>query len=260
MGRFDGILICSDWDGTLFDGRTVPKGSVEAIKYFQKNGGKFTLCSGRAPFYMKDMLDYVHPNTYALALNGAIICDLDTNVTVSEAFVDGDAYRLAEALMNCGIRIKRMEACIKGESEYYWASPEDFTARIPELKDLPIYKVTVTCEDPADGDRLMEFAAGLDTGKYSILRSGKGYAEIFLTEYSKGNAARRLKEMICAELLVCMGDYENDLPMFRLADVSYAVGNAIPALKEIATHRIDTPVQDCAVAKIIEDIEKRYAK
>ncbi len=258
MGKFDGILICSDWDGTLFDGERVPEKSVKAIKYFQENGGKFTLCSGRPPFYMKDMLDFVHPNTYALALNGAIICDLDEGVTVSEAFVDEDAYRIAKQIMGFGIKIKLMAACIKGQNEYYWARPVDFTARIPELKTLPVYKITVTCEDPSDGDRLMELAGKLDTGKYSILRSGKGYAEIFLTDFSKGNAARRLKEMIGAKLLVCMGDYENDLPMFRLADVCYAVGNAIPALKEIATHVASATVGEGAVAEIISDIEKRY--
>ena len=69
MGKFDGILICSDWDGTLFDGEKVPEESVNAIKYFQENGGKFTLCSGRPPCYMEKMSACVKPNTFALALN-----------------------------------------------------------------------------------------------------------------------------------------------------------------------------------------------
>ena len=47
MGKFDGILLCSDWDGTLFDGTSIPENNVEAIRYFQRNGGTFTLSSGR---------------------------------------------------------------------------------------------------------------------------------------------------------------------------------------------------------------------
>lgn len=258
MGKFDGILICSDWDGTLFTGECVPEESVRAIKYFQDNGGKFTLCSGRPPFYIKEMLEHVHPNTYTLALNGTVICDMDTGEIIRESFIDEDAYRIAEQMMSCGLRIHPMVACMKEMDDYYRESPEQFRADMPRLKGMHVYKLAVTCVDSADGDKLMEFASTLDTGKYSIRRSGKGYAEIILTKHSKGYAARELKEIIGARLLVCMGDYENDIPMFELADVSYAVGNAIPELKKIATHVIDATVHECAVARIIEDIERRY--
>lgn len=258
MGKFDGILICSDWDGTLFTGECVPEGSVRAIKYFQDNGGRFTLCSGRPPFYINEMLESVHPNTYTLALNGTVICDMDTGEIVRESFIDEDAYRIATAMINSGIEINQVVACMKETNDYYRKSTEQFFADMDMLKAMSVYKLAVNCENPEDGDRLMEFASTLDTGRYSIQRSGKGYAEIIITEHSKGNAARALKEMIGARLLVCMGDYENDVPMFRLADVSYAVGNAIPRLKAIATHVIDATVNECAVVKIIEDIERRY--
>ena len=258
MGKFDGILICSDWDGTLFTGECVPEDSVRAIKYFQDNGDRFTLCSGRPPFYIKDMLGSVHPNTYTLALNGTVICDMDTGEIVRESFIDEDAYRIADELLNSGIKMVDVVACMKEMNDYYRKPPAQFLADREMLMSRSVYKLAVTCADPNDGDRLMEFAKTLSTGKYSIQRSGKGYAEIILTKHSKGYAARALKEMIGARLLVCMGDYENDVPMFRLADVSYAVGNAIPRLKAIATHVIDATVNECAVVKIIEDIERRY--
>ena len=78
MGKFDGILICSDWDGTLFCGGEVPRGSVEAIKYFQSEGGIFTICSGRQPSFLREYGHFVTPNTYALCYNGALICDLES--------------------------------------------------------------------------------------------------------------------------------------------------------------------------------------
>ena len=36
MGKFSGILLCSDFDGTLAVGGHVVEKNIEAIKYFQE--------------------------------------------------------------------------------------------------------------------------------------------------------------------------------------------------------------------------------
>lgn len=48
--------------------------------------------------------------------------------------------------------------------------------------------------------------------------------------------------------IVCFGDGINDIPMFRIADECYAVANAAPELKEIATDIIPCNNED-GVAK-----------
>ena len=257
MGKFDGILICSDWDGTLFDGQGVPEEGVRAIRYFEENGGKFTLCSGRPPFYIKELTNYVVPNTYTLALNGTVIYDTETGEILRESFIDDDAYRLALELISKSVKIKKVGVCVKGKNEYFWLTPEEFEAKIPELKTLLAYKITLTTENVSDGDKLVLDAEKIEKGRYSVLRSARGYAELILTECSKGQAAVWLKKHLGARLLVCMGDYENDIPMFECADVSYAPENAIEKIKALATH-VTVNVKDAAVAKVIADIEARY--
>ena len=43
MGIFDGILICTDLDGTLYcDDKTISRENREAIDYFKREGGRFT--------------------------------------------------------------------------------------------------------------------------------------------------------------------------------------------------------------------------
>ena len=49
MGKFDGLLLVSDFDDTLYDSRhRVPERNLEAIAYFRAQGGKFTVATGRA--------------------------------------------------------------------------------------------------------------------------------------------------------------------------------------------------------------------
>lgn len=39
MGRYDGILICSDFDGTLFWRGEIPERNLRAIAEFEREGG-----------------------------------------------------------------------------------------------------------------------------------------------------------------------------------------------------------------------------
>ena len=52
---------------------------------------------------------------------------------------------------------------------------------------------------------------------------------------SKANAVLHLARLLGCTHIVCFGDGKNDIPMFRIADECYAVANADPELKAIAT-------------------------
>ena len=54
MGKFDGILLCSDFDQTMGIGGVVTPDNCKAIEYFQQNGGLFTIISGRNPLFLKN--------------------------------------------------------------------------------------------------------------------------------------------------------------------------------------------------------------
>ena len=67
-----------------------------------------------------------------------------------------------------------------------------------------------------------------------------------------------IKEFTGASHLVCVGDYENDIPMIKAADIGYAVGNAVPPLKAVAD-RVTVDCRDHALAHIIGELEKELA-
>jgi hydroxymethylpyrimidine pyrophosphatase-like HAD family hydrolase len=80
---------------------------------------------------------------------------------------------------------------------------------------------------------------------------GFHWLEFHSPEGTKARAIQRLMATLGVDRLVVFGDGPNDAPMFDIADESYAVANAIPELKAIATAVLDTNDQD-AVARWID--------
>jgi len=68
---------------------------------------------------------------------------------------------------------------------------------------------------------------------------------------TKANAAIQIKNMLKCDKLVVFGDGLNDISLFSVADESYAMQNAVPELKKIATAVIESNDND-GVAKWIE--------
>ncbi|MBD5230605.1 MAG: HAD-IIB family hydrolase [Bacteroidales bacterium] len=71
-----------------------------------------------------------------------------------------------------------------------------------------------------------------------------GQLEMFSPTANKAAAVEDIASQIGAGRIVAFGDNVNDIPLFRLADVGIAMGNAVDELKEIASEVIasnDTP-------------------
>lgn len=78
------------------------------------------------------------------------------------------------------------------------------------------------------------------------------WLEIMPLMASKSHAIEQLKEQLGCERLVVFGDGRNDMDMFQAADACYAVENAVPELKAIATAVIGGNDSD-GVARWLEE-------
>jgi hydroxymethylpyrimidine pyrophosphatase-like HAD family hydrolase len=76
---------------------------------------------------------------------------------------------------------------------------------------------------------------------------GVFWLEIHTATGSKAHAARRLADEVGATHLVAFGDNDNDIPLFEIADESYAVANAVPGLRRLATGVIGANDTDAVV-------------
>ena len=96
--KFKGYLLCSDCDGTLTYGEEVlSEENVKAIKYFQKEGGIFTLATGRFPEYADKFKDRFKVNAPIVALNGAVLYDKDNEQIIEKwPMAKEDCYKLVK--------------------------------------------------------------------------------------------------------------------------------------------------------------------
>ena len=259
MGKFDGVLLATDWDGTFFYKGSLFEENIKALHYFENNGGKFTVCSGRYSDFLKGFLDKVPFNTYTICYNGAYIVDLHTDEVLYEGFCDEHIFDILDDIVSNNFpyeTINIYDSLSKEPTPYTY---EEYIKEKNHLKKLNIYKVLLRADNSENGKMGAELANRIELYDYIAVQSWDLSLEILKRENAKGRAIRRLAEKLDSKLTVAVGDYENDLDMIIEADVGYAVDNAIQKLKE-AADRTTVHVEESAIAKVIYDIEKDIDK
>ena len=261
MGKFDGILLCSDFDMTMGRGGIVTDGNCEAIRYFQKNGGRFTIISGRHPMYLMNHQDGFRVNAPLVGYNGALILDEHTGAILhSGGRQDLKALDLAERLWNDHPSVLRVvmhdrttdsPACHRVLTEGFYATVDELRARC----EFPLYNVLCVGKTPEETVELEKRLIEMTSDDFEIARSWDTGIEIICREDSKGMAALRLKKMLGARLLVTVGDFENDITMLQTGDISYAVENALPHAKAAAKRKTVHYTQH-AIAAIVSELER----
>lgn len=263
MGKFDGYLLLSDFDGTLahtevtedqgqrITQKAISRENCDAIRYFQSEGGLFTLATGRSFDWLEQWRSHLVPNTYVISYNGAVICSPDGKEELFSRPLE-DFLPLAE----------RIRAACPELVWVHFHSHEDGPRFLkdelidPERLPSPIYKMVFY----AHREQAEEYAARIASlmgDRYVSMRSWVNGIEVLMQGATKGAAIGRLKAALGerARTVVAVGDYENDADMIRTADIGYAMGNAVPSLKAVAD-RITVNANESAIAKIIADLER----
>jgi hydroxymethylpyrimidine pyrophosphatase-like HAD family hydrolase len=258
MGIYDGYLLCVDFDGTVAEGGKIVPKNVEALRRFEAEGGFFTICTGRQPSFMMQNDLPVCPNAPLLAMNGTILYDMGEARLLRCWTVGRDLWEWCEKLY---LQYPEEIASIR----YYTPDCEPILERgknTPEdmhpYFDLPLYKVIVIVHSEFS-DRMLEEISASSGDRYHVSRSWIRGIELQSKDSGKGVAVNALREMLGngVHTVVCAGDYENDISMLRVADISYAVGNAVPAVKAVAM-RQTIPCGEGAIAQIIQELAETH--
>ncbi len=258
MKKFEGYLICSDWDGTLANKGVVSKENIDAIRYFQENGGLFTISSGRHYGYLNAYRDMVKPNTAVISLCGTLVYDVEKEEKIYEGYVNEPKIELIDKIMEFPDAVVYVCVYYAGCVEGVTFSTPEYAIHREKIANTKIYKIVFITEVETKMKALIEHMSGVDLNGNLLVRSWSNWLEIYSAASSKGQAARLLKERTNSHTLICVGDYENDIDMIQAADIGYAVANAVDNVKVVAD-RITVDFRNHAIAKIISDIEEEIS-
>ena len=252
---FSGILICTDFDGTLYDHGIAPS-NAEAIRYFIDRGGMFTLASGRDGRVLNGgNLPFV-PNAPAACMNGGMIYDFQLDeILIRNPMADNWPELLDDLI--AGTPLRRADIVSEGlRIGFNTDDPEDY-ARARAQIDTPVFKLVAYKAEPSD-DLVPEAARRICEGRANVLSNSRNCFELTAPGIDKAWGVKKVRELTGASMLITVGDCNGDLSMFSVSDDSYAVGNAIPSLKAAAGHVTEADVTAGAFPEIIRSVASLY--
>lgn len=269
-------LYVSDLDGTLLTGEiTLSPFTRQTLNDFIARGGLFTYASARSFSSAHRAVEGLRFQLPVAIYNGTMLADPDTGVPVwSCTMRPDDAVRALTALTARG-QSPIVYAFIDGSEYASWLTCGRNEGMARYIASRPGDPRNRPLTDPArllDGDIFYMMLIETEETVNALSRlfaddpaftmhtledtynRGEYWLELSAAGTGKDRAVLRLKEMLGAERVVCFGDNLNDMAMFSACDACYAVENAMPALKAIASGVIPANVED-GVARFILDAE-----
>jgi hypothetical protein len=271
MGKFDGMLLCTDLDDTLLtDNKQVSEKNRKAIDYFKSEGGLFTFSTGRVPMGARLILEYVVPNAPIVCFNGGGIYDFSENKMLWSRKLDSDAISAVE-YVDRRLDFVGIEICT--EEKIYFSKinakvrEHQVLEKLPDndldYHDIPEVwqKVLFMTEEHELNTVRRTISESPFADKYTFVQSSPWYYELLPKNSTKGDGLIQLGELcgIDRSRIIAVGDNENDLEMVKIAGVGIAVENAIPIVKSSADY-ITADNNSDAIAKVIYDLENGIIK
>ena len=269
MGKFDGVLIYTDLDGTLYrSDKTISKENKEAIEYFKREGGYFTFITGRMPYYAYDAYNAVNPNVPFGCINGGGVYDGEAKKYVWTCEMPFDVCDLIESV-DKNVPGVGIQVCLFDKT--YFSKENETMVGFRAVTGLP--NLTCNYRDVKEPIGKIIFGSYLEediiatertlrahprASDFDFIRSEKTLFEILPKGVDKGLALAKLIEYLGVDpkKTVAIGDYNNDIGMFKAAAVGIAVANACRDAKDAADF-VTVSNDEHAIARVIYDIEDR---
>ncbi|MBE6972168.1 MAG: HAD-IIB family hydrolase [Ruminococcaceae bacterium] len=281
MGKFNGVLIASDYDntiayteGALRSGIPAPPVSQEnreAIEYFMAEGGIFSVATGRALPSFDTVRHNVPMNGPTILFNGAAIYDYTQSRYLHTAFLPEEirnhVTQVQQALGKLAFKVYH------DNNSIFVVNPNSITAGHQHLTHLPavvldsIYDapspiLKVVFEEPMDVQKeILSFVEQQPwRSRYEVVSSSDVLLEVTVHGANKGGMVEKLAQLLGIERrhVYTMGDHANDIPMLQFAQLGFAPQNAIDAVKQTKNVRILSNCWENATAEMISVLDRIY--
>ncbi|MCL2342100.1 MAG: HAD family hydrolase [Firmicutes bacterium] len=265
-------LYVSDLDGTLLNSNSMITSKTTAVinKIIAK-GEFFSYATARSISKAKEVTSSLNLITPVITYNGVFLTNPVTNEIILYNHFDNSINEYIKILLTEYNIIPNVYSFINGiekvsiipdynnkYKKYYLESRKgdkrlNFVDTIADLYSSEIF--SYLCIGEKEVLQSIYDILKNDSRFYPVLQQ-----ELYRQEYwldimpklaTKANAALKLKDILKCNKIVAFGDGINDIELFNIADKCYAVENANPELKKIATGIIESNDND-GVAKWLE--------
>ena len=258
-------LFVADYDGTLggFDG--IKAETVNAIKEFEKAGGKFVVCTGRMFINIRAICEQYDIADIVVSYQGARINERKSGNTI---FADKIPNALAAEVLTTLKNFPVKPAVLSGSGLYYTENSayievyrrskilvpqqvSDLAAKVA-ANEFDALKVNVFCEG-IDIDILIKELGEMYKNRLIVNSGGPNLVEFVNPAASKGASVRFLSDYygIDSGEIIAVGDSTNDIELIGGAWHGVAVGDGRAELKKIADE-ITVPYKDQPVKVLLE--------
>lgn len=274
MGIFSGCLLACDIDGTLISGELLPERNIEKIKHFVNEGGMFSLSTGRTAAALSMITSEIDCIAPSVLSNGCVIYDFKKNMPIVERCLCGDSLNMVKTAINeCGVGVELHSAdrifvpnrsAVSDLHESFERMSAEFVS-IDEAAAHNINKVIYFLEKEEQYETLEHLAQEYsdDCTFYRTCAFIEGVKQNYFEQLPKGVSKAQALCELCDILNVkkggffAIGDYYNDVPMLKAADISAVPCESPDDIKQIADN-VTCGAQDGAVADFIEYLEESF--
>lgn len=267
MGKYNGMLLASDYDGTLAcsDG-SISEKNKEAIRYFIDEGGYFTVCTGRS----KQGFHAFDPslmNAPVIVANGGMLYDYAQDKIVSVFSVSAEHIAVLEKLTErfpflCAEMYSdknntfAWNICEESRRHFERQSIRYSTVNSFNEAEFPIVKLMlyVGKENTAEVQRYLSDA---ELHEMKFIPSDGDFLELLHKDTDKGKGLLRLADVLGIDRsrVFAVGDGSNDADMLRAAAIGFVPQNGDSFARAAGDVIVRSNDED-AIADVIDKLAK----
>lgn len=264
--KFDKVLIASDYDGTLYNNEGVITQQVrEKISYFIKNGGRFTVSTGRT-FQGFHAYDSSYINAPVLLANGAMAYDYENRCI---SFINPVGESIFGALRDLHAKFPTASIEMYSLFESFVINNCDVSTRHltsqgidfcevddPSRAKAPWQKVMIYSEK--ESQEIQDFFRN-EHPEVRFLPTSGNYIEVMNIGVDKGTGLLRLADSLSIphDRVFAVGDGFNDIEMLVAAKCGFVPCNGSSEALAVAG-RIVRSNDEGAVAHVIEYLDEIF--
>lgn len=230
--------LASDFDGTLYFEDGIKDSDQQAIIDFQKDH-LFGLCTGRPLIGVQHYLkDCIQPDFYIVS-SGACILDKECHVLYEQTISKDIMKAIYQQYHN------KAEVSIQADFRIYTLVKDSkipiaqtYVESVDCIGDEHILGLSINAMSESQAK---QWTQDLNETYPDIMAfQNKEYIDIVKRGCSKGEAIKKLKELLHLDMVYGIGDSYNDIPMLESADCSFTFHESPQIVQEKATHIVSS--------------------